>query len=303
MNRTKTLILLAALTALLLWAGQAMAGQAGLIIALVVAIALNFGSYWFSDKIVLRMYGAQEVDETTAGPLCAMVGELAAGASVATPRVYLIPEEAPNAFATGRNPQHAAVAVTEGLLRTLNHRELAGVIAHELSHVKNRDTFVMTVVATIAGALSMLVNTAMWSLMLGGSRSSDDERDSSPLAGLLAVILAPILAVVIQMAISRSREFLADECGARITGDPLGLASALRKIEAISRNTPIEAGSPATAHLFIVNPFSGGVLVRLFSTHPSTEARIQRLQAISGMGIGLVPEIQLHAARLAGRRP
>jgi len=283
MNRTKTLILLATLTALLLWAGQALAGQAGLAIALVVALVLNFGSYWFSDKVVLRMYGAQEVDENDAAPLFAIVRELAARGDIPMPRVYLIPEDAPNAFATGRDPRHAAVAVTAGLLRTLDRRELAGVIAHELAHVKNQDTLIMTVAATIAGALSILANTAMWGMMLGGGRSSDDERGSSPLGGLVGVILAPILALLIQMAISRSREFLADDSGARIAGDPLGLASALRKIDRMSRNTPIQTGSPAMAHLFIINPFASGMLVSLFSTHPRTEIRIQRLQSLVAM--------------------
>jgi heat shock protein HtpX len=297
MNRTKTLILLAALTALLLWVGQVLAGQAGLAIALVVALALNFGSYWFSDKVVLRMYGAQEVDENEAAPLYAVVRELAARSNIPMPRVYVIPDEAPNAFATGRNPQHAAVAVTAGLLRTLDRRELAGVIAHELAHVKNRDTLIMTVAATVAGALSMLANTAMWGMMLGGGRSSDDERASSPLGGLIAMILAPVLAMLIQMAISRSREFLADESSARITGDPLGLASALRKIEVISQNTPIQSGSPATAHLFIINPFSGGGLARLFSTHPSTEARIQRLQSLRHENAAVVQQRWSQASR------
>lgn len=296
MNRTKTLILLAALTALLLWVGQALAGQAGLAIALVVALALNFGSYWFSDKVVLRMYGAQEVDENEAAPLYAVVRELAARSNLPMPRVYVISEEAPNAFATGRNPQHAAVAVTVGLLRTLDRRELAGVIAHELAHVKNRDTLIMTVAATIAGALSMLANMSMWGMMLGGGRSSDDER-TSPLGGLIAMILAPVLAMLIQMAISRSREFLADESSARITGDPLGLASALRKIEVISQKTAIQSGSPATAHLFIINPFSGGGLVRLFSTHPSTEARIQRLQSLRHENAAVVQQRWSQASR------
>jgi heat shock protein HtpX len=287
MNRTKTLILLATLTALLLWAGQALAGQAGLAIALVVALVLNFGSYWFSDKVVLRMYGAQEVDENDAAQLHAIVRELAARADIPMPRVYLIPEDAPNAFATGRNPQHAAVAVTEGLLRMLDRRELAGVIAHELAHIKNRDTLIMTVAATIAGALSMLANTAMWGMMLGSGRSSDGERGSSPLGGLVGVILAPILALLIQMAISRSREFLADESGARIAGDASGLASALRKLEVPNRNTPMEAGSPATAHLFIINPFAGSVLVNLFSTHPRTDTRIQRLQSLMALALNV----------------
>lgn len=280
MNQTKTLMLLAALTALLLFAGQALAGKAGLIIALVVALLLNFGSYWFSDKMVLRMYDAQEVNENEAGPLHAIVRNLAARSGIPQPRVYVIPEDAPNAFATGRDPQHAVVAVTAGLLRTLDRKELEGVIAHELAHVKNRDTLIMTVAATIAGALSMLANTAMWGMMLGGGRSSDDEQDSSPFGGLIGVILAPFLAMLIQMAISRSREFIADESAARVTGDPSGLASALRRIDAISRDVPIQAGSPATAHLFIINPFSGGGLASLFSTHPSTEARIQRLQSL-----------------------
>ena len=280
MNQTKTLMLLAAMTALLLWVGQALAGQAGLVIALIIAGLLNFGSYWFSDKIVLRMYGAQEVDEREAAALHALVSDLAIRGNLPRPRVYLIPEDAPNAFATGRNPQHAAVAVTVGLLRSLDRKELAGVVAHELAHIRNRDTLIMTVTATIAGALSMLANTAMWGMMLGSGRSSDEEHGSSPLGGLIGVMLAPILAVMIQMAISRSREFQADENGARITGDPLSLAAALRKIEAISRDTPLQAGSPATAHLFILNPFAGGGLMRLFSTHPSTEARIERLHAL-----------------------
>lgn len=297
MNRTKTLMLLAALTALLLWAGQALAGQAGLAIALVVALVLNFGSYWFSDKVVLRMYGAQEVQEKDAAALFTVVRELATRAEMPMPRVYLIPEDAPNAFATGRNPQHAAVAVTAGLLGALDRRELAGVVAHELAHVKNRDTLIMTVAATIAGALSMLANTAMWGMMLGGGRSSDEERDSSPLGGLLGVILAPILALLIQMAISRSREFLADESSAKITGDPLGLASALRKIQVLSRDTPMQTASPATAHLFILNPFSMGGLMSLFSTHPPTEARIERLRSLRLPSAGLAAPRRAQASR------
>ena len=281
-NRTKTLILLATLTALLLGAGQALAGNVGLAIAVIVALVLNFGSYWFSDKVVLRMYGAEEVEENDAARLYAIVRGLTARADLPMPKVYLIPEAAPNAFATGRNPEHAAVAVTEGLLRKLDRNELAAVIAHELAHIKNRDTLIMTVAATIAGALSMLANTAMWGMMLGSGRSSED-RDSSPMGGLLAVIIAPFLALLIQMAISRSREFLADESGAQISGDPLALASALGKMEAMSRDAPFHAGSPATAHLFIVNPLSSGVLVNLFSTHPRTEIRIQRLQSMMAL--------------------
>ena len=200
------------------------------------------------------------------------------------PKVYVIPEEAPNAFATGRNPQHAAVAVTQGIMRALNREELTGVLAHELGHVKNRDTLIMTVAATLAGALSMIANMAAWGAMLGGSRSDEEGEGHHPIAGLVGVIMAPIAATLIQMAISRSREFIADATGARISGKPLALASALRKIEAWSQQVPMTAGSPATAHMFIINPFSGGSLVRLFSTHPSTEERIARLEALATRG-------------------
>lgn len=282
MNQIKTVMLLALLTALLLWIGYAIAGQGGLMVALVMAAVMNFGAYWFSDRVVLRMYGAHEVTESEAPELHALVRDLVARAGLPMPRVYIIPEEAPNAFATGRNPHHAAVAVTEGILRLLTREELAGVLAHELAHIRNRDTLIMTVTATIAGALSMLANLAMWGAMLGG-RSSDDDEGSHPIAGLLGVILAPIVATLIQMAISRSREFLADESGARLTGNPLALASALRKIEAWSRRVPMMSGSPATAHLFIINPFSGGGLIQLFSTHPATEERIARLEAMAGL--------------------
>ena len=288
MNRTKTLVLFAMLTALLLFVGQALAGRAGLLIALAVAGTLNFASYWFSDKIVLRMHGAQEVTEAAAPGLHALVRDLAMRSNLPVPKLYLMPEDAPNAFATGRNPDHAAVAVTEGLLRSLNRQELAGVIAHELAHVQNRDTLIMTATATIAGALSMLANTAMWGMMFSSGRSSDSDEESHPMGGLLGIILAPFLATLIQMAISRSREFLADERGARITGDPLALASALRMIEAMSRELPMTAGSPATAHLFILNPLSGGGLIRLFSTHPPTHARIRRLEALALDGASLV---------------
>jgi heat shock protein HtpX len=242
---------------------------------------MNFGAYWWSDKLILRMYRAQEVQEAQAPELFAIVHDLAHRGQVPMPKVYVIPENTPNAFATGRHPQHAAVAVTEGLLRLLDREELAGVIAHELGHVRNRDTLIMTVAATIAGALSMLANTAMWGMMFGaGSWSDDDEQGAHPVAGLLGILVAPIAAALIQMAISRSREFLADEAGARLSGNPLALARALRKIETWSQEVPMHAGSPATAHLFIINPFAGEGLVRLFSTHPSTQARIERLEAM-----------------------
>jgi heat shock protein HtpX len=286
MNQIKTLILLATLTALLLFVGQALAGRGGFMIALMFAGVMNFAAYWWSDKFVLRMYGAQEIDQAQAPDLFALVRGLAQRSQIPMPRVYLIPQETPNAFATGRNPQHAAVAVTEGIMRLLDRDELAAVLAHELGHVQNRDTLIMTVAATLAGALSHLANMAMWGAMLGGGSSRDEEGSSNPLAGLLGIILAPLAATLIQMAISRSREFAADEHGARLSGDPLALASALQKIEAWSQRIPMTAGSPATAHLFIINPFSGGGLVRLFSTHPSTEERVARLQAMARQGIG-----------------
>lgn len=283
MNRMKTVTLLAVLTALFLWVGQALAGRGGFMIALVLAGGMNFASYWWSDKIVLRMYGAQEIDEAQAPELFRIVYQLAQRAHIPMPRVYIIPEEAPNAFATGRDPAHAAVAVTEGITRMLTREELTGVLAHELGHVQNRDTLIMTVAATLAGALSHLAQMAMWGSMLG---SSDDDEGRSPVAGILGILIASIAAPLIQMAISRSREFLADERGAQMSGNPLALASALRKIEAWSQRLPMTAGSPATAHLFIINPFSSGVLVRLFSTHPATEERIARLEAMARRGVG-----------------
>ena len=293
MNRTKTMLLLAMLTGLVIWIGYALGGQTGLILALLVAGGMNFASYWWSDKIVLRMYGAEEVSEREAPELFALVRDLTVRAEMPMPKVYIIPEELPNAFATGRNPQHAAVAVTEGLRRMLDRRELTGVLAHELAHVKNRDTLIMTVAASIGGALSMLANMAMWSSLFGGSSDGDGDEDEGAgmLGGLLGIIVAPIAASLIQMAISRSREFLADEAGARMTGDPLALASALRKIEIWSQQAPMQSGNPAMAHLFIINPFgslSGSGLVRLFSTHPSTEDRIARLESLNRSGLKLV---------------
>jgi heat shock protein HtpX len=281
MNRMKTLVLLAALTALFLFIGQAVGGEQGLIIALLMAGVMNFGSYWFSDKIVLRMYHAQEVTEAEAPDLYSIVRGLAQRGNIPMPRVYIIPEETPNAFATGRNPKHAAVAVTEGLMRMLDRRELAGVIGHELGHVMNRDTLIMTVAASLAGALGYLAYFAMF---FGGSNSDDDDGGSNPLMGLVGMLIAMIAAPLIQAAISRSREFIADEAGARLTNDPLALASALRKIESWSQQIPMHAGTPATAHLFIINPFSGGGMARMFSTHPATAARVERLEAMARVG-------------------
>lgn len=286
MNRLKTLVLLATLTALLLWAGQALGGRNGLVIAMFFALAMNFASYWFSDKIVLRMYRAQEITDREHPWLYGAVRNLSMGANLPMPRVYIVPEYAPNAFATGRNPANSAVAVTQGLLRLLPREEVEAVIAHELGHIKNRDTLIMTVAATLAGALSMLANMAMWSSLLGG-RSEDEEEGAHPLAGLLGILIAPIAASLIQMAISRSREFIADADAARISGNPLALASALRRIESWSGELPMESATPATAHLMISNPLSGQGLLKLFSTHPPTGERVERLEAMALRGYAL----------------
>ncbi len=284
MNRMKTLILLAVLTALFLWVGQLLGGRQGMMIALIFALGMNFVSYWFSDKIVLKMYRAQPVTETEAPEFFAIVRDLAQRAQIPMPKVYVIPEEAPNAFATGRDPNHAAVAATQGLLRLMSREEVTGVIAHELGHVKNRDTLIMTVAATLAGALSQLANFA---LFFGGGRREDGE-GGHPLAGLIGVLVAPFAAMLIQMAISRSREFLADEASAQITGNPMALANALRKLEGWKAEVPMQHGSPATAHLFIVNPFTAGGIASLFSTHPSTKERVARLEEMAKGG-GLRP--------------
>jgi len=284
MNQVKTAMLLATMTALLIWIGQALGGQQGLVLGLGFAIIMNVGSYWYSDKIVLRMYNAQEVTEQQAPELYSIVRTLATAAQIPMPKVYLIPEAAPNAFATGRNPQHAAVACTEGLLKMLTRDEIAGVLGHELGHVRNRDTLIMVIAATLGGAISMIANIAQWGLIFGGGRSSDD-REGNPIAALVGIIVAPIAAMLIQMAISRSREFLADEQGARLSGNPLALASALRKIEGYSREAPMHHGGPATAHLFIINPFTAGAFAKLFSTHPPTDERVARLEQFARGGL------------------
>ena len=283
MNRLKTLVLLAAMTALILAVGQMLGGRGGMMLALIFAAVMNLGSYWFSDRIVLAMYHAQPVTESEAPEVYGIVAELVQRANLPMPKVYIIPEEAPNAFATGRNPEHAAVAVTQGILRILDRNELSGVLAHELGHVQHRDTLIMAIAATFAGAISHLATMAMWGGMLGG-RSSDDDEGGGPIAGLVAMIVAPFAAMLIQMAISRSREYLADEAGAQFSGNPIFLANALRKLEAWKQEIPMQSGSPATAHLFIVNPFSGGGMAKLFSTHPSTEDRIARLEAMAAGG-------------------
>src|SRR5215813_4068715 len=278
-NRMKTFMLLAALTALVLFIGRAIGGQTGLMMAIVLAGVMNFVSYWWSDKIVLRMYNAQEVSDAEAPELYGIVRQLAQRANIPTPRVYIIPEEPPNAFATGRNPQHAAVAATVGLMRMLDRRELAGVIGHELSHVMNRDTLIMTVAAALAGALGYL---AQFAFFFGGR--SDDDEAPNPIVAIAGMLIAMIAAPLIQMAISRSREYQADESGARLTDDPLALASALRKIDGWSKQIPMHSGNPETAHMFIINPFSAGGVARLFSTHPSTEERVARLEAMARGG-------------------
>jgi heat shock protein HtpX len=277
-NLMKTAILMAAITALFMAIGAVIGGQSGMMIALAVAVAMNFFSYWFSDKMVLRMYNAQKVDESTAPQFYRMVRELAQRAQLPMPRVYLINEEAPNAFATGRNPQNAAVAATTGILRVLNERELRGVMAHELAHVKHRDILISTISATMAGAISMLANFAMF---FGGR--DDEGRPANPIVGILVAILAPLAASLIQMAISRAREFEADRGGAEISGDPQALASALQKIHRYAQGMPMEAAErhPETAQMMIMNPLSGGGLRGLFSTHPSTEERVERLMAMA----------------------
>jgi heat shock protein HtpX len=280
-NLLKTAVLLAALTSLLVLIGDAVGGQQGMLIAFIFAIAMNFGNYWFSDRIVLAMYGAQPIEEAQAPDLYRIVRRLTTKAGVPMPRVYLIPSDTPNAFATGRNPQHAAVAVTEGILRALDDEELEGVLAHELSHVKNRDTLTMTIAATLAGVITYLAQMAQWAAIFGGGRRDDEEGSGGgALGALLMAILAPIAAMLIQLAISRAREFQADASGARLVGRPWGLAKALEKLEMASRMTPMDA-TPATAHLFIVNPLRAEGLLTLFSTHPPIQERIARLRAMA----------------------
>ena len=277
-NVLRTTVLLAALTALLLVIGGAIGGNQGLFIAFVFALLMNFASYWFSDKIVLSMYGAREVGLNEAPELYRLVQRLAQRAGIPMPRVYIIPSDAPNAFATGRNPQHGALAVTEGILRMLDTDELAGVLSHELGHIRNRDTLIMTVAATLAGTITMLAHMAQWGAIFGFGRRDDEDSGGGGMLGLLAMaILAPIAATLIQLAISRAREYFADSTGAAIAGAPSGLARALEKLHYASQRLPMDA-NPATAHLFIVNPLTGGTLVNLFSTHPPIEERIRRLR-------------------------
>ncbi len=280
MSTLKTAFLMGILTLIFVYIGRLIGGTGGMTIALVIALVMNFMSYWFSDKIVLAMYGAKEVTQEEATELHNMVRNVALQAGMPMPRVYIVPTPAPNAFATGRNPEHAAVAVTEGILRLLEPRELEAVLAHEISHVKNMDILISTVAAVLAGAIGYLANIAQWGLIFGGfgGRSSDDER-GNVIGSLAMIIIAPIIALLIQLAISRAREYKADESGAYLTRRPLDLASALQKISNGVQRIPLDA-NPGTAHLFIMNPLRGGIS-GLFSTHPPVEERIERLEKLS----------------------
>ena len=278
MNSLKTAVLLGALTGLLILIGGYVGGKNGMLIAFIFAMGMNFFSYWFSDKIVLRMYQAREVDSQQAPELHRLVHDLAMKAGLPMPRVYIIPGDTPNAFATGRNEKHAVVAVTEGIMRILSREELEGVIGHELTHIKNHDILIGSIAATIAGAISMLANMAQWAAIFGGSRS-DDEEGGGFVGMIFMAILAPIAAMLIQMAISRSREYLADDGGAKVSGKPWALAGALEKLQAASQAIPMNA-NPSTAHMFIVNPLTGRAFMNLFSTHPPIEERIARLRAM-----------------------
>ena len=277
MNGFKTTVLMVFLSLMLVAIGGLLGGKSGMIFALIMAFGMNFISYWFSDKIVLRMYGAQEISEQEAPELHGMVRRLSTAAGLPMPKVYIINESQPNAFATGRNPEHGAVAVTAGILNMLTREELEGVLAHELAHIKHRDILVGTVAATIAAAISYVAQMAQWTMIFGGRR--DEEEGSNPLVAIVMMIVGPIAAMLIQMAISRSREFGADEGGARIAGNPRYLASALKKLHTASRAIPMQA-NPSTAHMFIVSPLTGGGLMKLFSTHPPLEERVARLESM-----------------------
>jgi len=276
MNTLKTTLLMGILTLLFLWTGYGLGGEQGMTVALVLALAMNAFSYWFSDKIVLKMYRAREVSRSESPELHAIIRRLTQKAGMPMPRIHLINQPQPNAFATGRNPDHAAVAVTTGIMRMLSAEELEGVIGHELAHIKNRDILIGTIAATVAGAISYLTHMAQWALIFGGG---DDEEGGNPLVAILIMIVASIAAVVIQMAISRSREYAADAGGAVIAGNPRYLSNALRKLHSASQQIPM-AAQPATAHMFIVNPLTGGKMARLFSTHPPMEERIARLESL-----------------------
>ncbi len=301
MNYTKTAILLAAMTGLFVGVGYLIGGQAGMLIAFAIACAMNLFAYWNSDKMVLSMYGAREVGPNEAPNFYAMVAELAQRAQLPMPRVYIIDNDQPNAFATGRNPENAAVAATTGLLNMLSREEIAGVMAHELAHVKNRDTLIMTITATLAGAIGMLANFAMF---FGGNRDGENRGGLGIIGSIALMILAPLAASLVQMAISRSREYAADRMGAEISGNPEGLATALERItHGAERITNHQAeGNPATAHLFIVNPLNGQRMDNLFSTHPSTENRVAALRELAYRG-GFAQPAPARAQPAAAPRP
>ncbi len=279
MNGMKTAFLMALMMIIMIIVGDFLGGQSGMMIAFIISLALNFGSYWFSDKIVLAMYKAKRVEQNDSPDLFNLVEKLSSSAGLPMPKVYIIDNPTPNAFATGRNPANGAVAVTTGILRILGKEELSGVLAHELSHIKNRDILIGTIVASFAGTITFIARMAGWAAMFGGNR--DDDRDSSPIVSLVLMIVAPIAAMMIQMAISRSREYAADSGGASISGNALSLASALKKLSMSNERIPMTDAGPATAHMFIVNPLSGGMIKSLFSTHPPMEERIKRLEEIA----------------------
>lgn len=276
MNYLKTMILLLALTLILIWAGGIFGGKQGMTVALIFALMMNAFAYWFSDKIVLRMYHAKEVNEASAPELFSIVRRLTQKAGMPMPRVYIMEADQPNAFATGRNPSHSAVAVTTGIMNILSPEELSGVIGHELAHIRHRDILISTVAATIAGAISYLAHMAQWAMIFGG-RGNDDDRGGNPIGAIVMMIVAPLAALLVQMAISRGREYMADAGGARLAGNPRFLSNALRKLHWASQKVAMNA-NPATSHMFIVNPLSGGGLIKLFSTHPPIEERIRRLE-------------------------
>ncbi len=280
-NTLKTTFFLAILAVLFVSIGSLLGGRSGATMALIMAGVMNLGAYWFSDKIILAMYRAKEVTDRDAPELHSIVRELAMRARIPMPKVYLMENPAPNAFATGRNPEHAAVAVTTGIMGLLSREELSGVIGHELAHIRNRDILISTIAATIAGAISYLAHMAQWGLMFGGRRDSEERNPLGPVLGILIMILAPIAAMLIQMAISRSREYKADEGGASICGNPMALAGALKKLQTGVQRIPMEA-NPATAHMFIISPLTGGGLLALFSTHPPINERVTRLEAMVG---------------------
>jgi len=279
MNTMKTVFLMTIMMLLFLFVGYLVGGRSGMTIALFFSLAMNFGSYWFSDKVVLSMYRAKQVDYNTAPELYSVVQELSHSAGLPMPKIYLIEDETPNAFATGRSPEHAAVAATTGIVNTLSREELAGVLGHELAHVKHRDILIGTIAATIVGTITYIAQMAGWAMMFGGRGSNND--DDNGLASLFLIILAPIAATLLQLAVSRSREFSADADGARISHNPLALASALKKISAVNQLKPLNNAGPATAHMFIVNPLKGTGIKKLFSTHPPIEERIKRLEAMA----------------------